>query len=222
MSATPSPSVPPAAPNTAVPSVPPTPLPPKKVRPQTMILLALLFLIVSIGAVIIIFFDQIAAYPLVQNWLKGIPIASRKNIVLPEVPPRPTPKPTPAYLPPGKQTYQINKNSDGSMPKIETLTLDPINVKQGEQQTLEVTITSPTPVTTVNLTLYADDKQKQTIALTQSSVDGSKSTWKATWTVNYSVWYRYVVMITATNAGGQEKAYVAPRTVGPIKKADLE
>lgn len=220
MAVPPSPAqVPPPAQVEKQPSTPP----PQKVSTTTIVLSILLLVVLGAAIVTVIFFDQIAANPSVQKLLTRLPqLLKQENIVaLPTAPPTPTAQPTPSYLPPGKETYMIGKMFEEGFPKITMLTLDPIDVKKDEQQSIEVTVTSPTPVTSVNVTLYADNKHKQTTQLT-SQKDGTSTTWRGSWTVQSFVWYRYVVMITATNTLGESKVYVAVRTVGPLKKSELE
>lgn len=209
------------------PSIEPQPVPPASPQPQkvsitTIVLSVLLVILISTALVIVIFFDQIMTQPFTQKLLTSIPQLIGQQVVLPTTPPTPTAKPTPSYLPNGKSTYQITQTLDSLIPKIESITLDPTNIKIDQEQTIMVDIRSQTPVRSAHIVLYADDKQKQNIELTQESTQGDKSVWKATWNIQYTTWYRYVYMITAVNDVGENNVYVALRTVGPILKADLE
>ncbi len=130
-------------------------------------------------------------------------------------------KPTPSYLPPGKQSYVVSQSSANADPIITGLTVDPLNVRKGNRQIVEVTMTSKTPVQSVSVTLFTDNT-KQTLALTSASSSASASTWKGSWTIEDSVSYRYVYTITANSQTGESISYVAVRTVGPIKINELK
>lgn len=181
--------------------------------PAAIIILITLLLFVSIGTtVVLIFFDTIAANLFIRNRIGNIP--THFSI--------PSPRPTPSYLPPGKQTYSINQKGDPLLPKIEAVSFDPLSVMQGETQRIEAIIASPSPVTSVDISLFADDHKKQSSHMVFSSADQQRSVWRATWIVSHDVSYRYIVVITATNKNGSQTSYVALRTDGPVSKADLQ
>lgn len=201
---------------------PPLSQEPQKISPSTIVLSIILVVVIISTLIILIFFDQLASQPTIQNLIKGIPNRSKTNIILPATPPSPTPKPTPSFLHPGKETYSIDQHPSGSLPSIQTLIVNPLDIKQGDEQSIDVVTSSPLPMVGVTITLYADDKQKQTHALTQISSDGTTTRWQGKWTIQYTQWYRYVFVISAINKAGEYKAYVAPRTIGPILKSDLD
>lgn len=122
-----------------------------------------------------------------------------------------TPTPTPSYLPSGRQTYNVSQSPDIAGPRIVSLTLDPLDAQQKQQQTILVALSSSTPVSGVGVTFYSDTKSR-VLPLTSTAAG-----WTTSWTVDDSVLYRYILVIRATNSQGTVKVIVAPRTTGPIK-----
>lgn len=113
----------------------------------------------------------------------------------------PTPTPTPTKLKAGKDTYTISQPPNTPGPRIATLTLDPLDPKVNDKQTITAHIEYNTPVASVFVE-YTSDNKKRTLPLTLASGTNTNGDWQTTWTVDDTVLYTYGVIVTATGSDG--------------------
>lgn len=91
------------------------------------------------------------------------------------------PTPIPYVLPTGSQIYHYSHGSEVKGPKIQTVTIDPIDPQPGTTQTLTLEIESVSPMTKNALTI-ATDNHTTSLELTRISGDNLKGTYAVTWT----------------------------------------
>lgn len=121
--------------------------------------------------------------------------------------PSPTPTPTPIQLMKGKETYTVSQGAHKG-PSISQVVFDPLDVRKGKTLSLEVTVTDTTDVTEVTGTLQTDGGT-QGFSLTKS---GQQDVWTGTVVPDNTLWYTYILTITAKSANGTSLATVAPRS----------
>jgi hypothetical protein len=122
----------------------------------------------------------------------------------------PTPTPTPTWLKPGKDTYAISQAPGIAGPKVSTLTLDELDPKKNDKQTITAHVVSDQPVTAVSIE-YISDNKTRTLPLTMTGGIATNADWQAVWTVDDTVLYKYILNISATANGITNKVQVAPR-----------
>ncbi|MBI3577159.1 hypothetical protein HY086_03935 [Candidatus Gottesmanbacteria bacterium] len=119
---------------------------------------------------------------------------------------QPTPTPTPTALKPGKETYSISQASDLKAPKILKLTLDPLDVNKGQTQAIVVETEPGKNVDSVTIVFISDNKTRTLSLQKQQDL-----IWQTQWTLDDSVLYKYILVITASSEGQQSTVTVAPR-----------
>lgn len=137
---------------------------------------------------------------------------SSENVpmVTPFITKTPTPTPTPIILQSGDVTYNISHGRTNG-PTIMNMTFHPLDVKESQPLTLSMQMRSTSVVSSVTGTLQGD---KTTIPLNFTKItekDGIQ-TWSTQLTVTDTIWYSYVVTVTATNETGNTTVTVAPRS----------
>lgn len=116
----------------------------------------------------------------------------------------------------GKQTYDILTDKPGKL-QVAEVHVDPIDVKEGETQTITVKVKDKnnntiTKESGVVATIKTDNKNTAAVfklinATDETSDDGSKyfvSLWEGSWIREDSNCYAYMETITATNDKGDE------------------
>lgn len=136
---------------------------------------------------------------------------SREKLPSPSPFPIATPKKTPAPLKQGKGTYNISQGSEVSGPRITQVSLDPLDPKKGEKQTISVKTFHTSPITQVKITLVSDNKTQTLPPLSLVSGTNLDGEWQVTWTVDDTVLYKYILTITSASSSGQSSVEVAPR-----------
>lgn len=138
------------------------------------------------------------------GWKTLRPITENVNIPQPGIKTPPgknlVAAPTPTLiLPPGKQTYFV-QGAETNISRISAVTVDPLDVNKGQNQTLTVKIGSKEPIATFNVVLNSDNGAKE-YPLTLVSGDVSEGTWEAKYTVNdtTSKIYSFVFNIITKN-----------------------
>jgi len=106
-----------------------------------------------------------------------------------------------APLPSGKQRYSIT--SKGTGPKFTEATIDPLDAKIGQEQTLIVKTDYGIPVQTVVATLISDGDPLK-LDMRQISTEGTVSTWEAKWTLEHSYEGKYGLNLSAVAQDGQK------------------
>lgn len=186
--------------------------PPTSPKKSPSPLLLLFFFTILLG-ILALFFEKITNI----SWMQDVAytMLGKKN---PNILPPPvgisTPTPTSSYLPPGKQTYAISSQSNG--PKVNSITLDPLDVHKGDKQKISVSTSKTDNVTDITITIYSDTKK---IILPLAF---NESEWTTSWVVNDTVGTRYIFRIEATNSSTTSSTLVAPRTSGPIRLNQLK
>lgn len=127
-----------------------------------------------------------------------------------DAPSGPTPTPTPTELKSGSETYTISQSSNVTGPRISRLTLDPLDVKQGQTQVLTVRASSPQGISAVSIEFQSDNKT-ESLVLSQTGGTTQDGDWQTTWTLDDTVLYKYILTISATGAAGKSSVIVAPR-----------
>lgn len=138
--------------------------------PSIALLIFLAIVVIGLGAVILGKDDLKSLFP----FLKSTP---EQEIAMTEASPTPRPKPRP--LNPGKETLKYSPGPMVVGPKISEFSLNPLDSKVGQTQTITVKLSYTGPVTSVTARLDTDNKKSN---LTFTRVDGTDSngTWQAT------------------------------------------
>lgn len=103
-----------------------------------------------------------------------------------------TPSKPPYTLPQGPQTYRFSHGKDVTGPKIQVVTIDPLDPKIGSTQTITLEIESPTPLKSAEITLTSDNQEK-TLDLKLKSGDSLKGTYTGSWQVDDTFDIKYSV-----------------------------
>lgn len=93
------------------------------------------------------------------------------------------PCPSPLPLPEGPDTYRLSHSESVKGPRLQTVTLDPIKLKEGQTQTLTATIKYDSDVTKASITIKTDNKQKEK-DLELTSGTAQNGTWQTSWTLD--------------------------------------
>jgi hypothetical protein len=120
------------------------------------------------------------------------------------------PSPTPIALHAGIGEYTISHPQTGG-PKIDKVIFSPLDVKKGDVLHLSVVITSVADVTGVTGTLTGDSKVSD-LVFTKEKTNKNTQTWATELTLPDSVWYNYILSVTAINTAGKTTVQVAPRS----------
>lgn len=122
----------------------------------------------------------------------------------------PTLTPTPILLKRGDETYTISQGEHEG-PIISKARFNPLDVKQGE--TLEITVEASDVAPVVSMkALLKSDSASQSFALKKIDEQGTKSIWQGTIIPESTLWYTYILTITATSDRGTSTATIAPRS----------
>ncbi|HEX9008433.1 MAG TPA: hypothetical protein VF837_04195 [Patescibacteria group bacterium] len=108
--------------------------------------------------------------------------------------------PTPVLiLPTGKQTYNV-QGGETDISRITQVTVDPLDVKKGGQQSLSVKMSSKEPISKFTVTLNSDNGTHD-YPLTLASGDTTTGVWTAQYTVSDSTAtiYDFVFNIITNN-----------------------
>jgi hypothetical protein len=106
-----------------------------------------------------------------------------------------TPRPSPRPLTQGKEVFTYSPGPLAIGPKISEFTMDPMDSKIGQRQTITVKLNYTSPVTSVTATLETDNKKA---GLIFTRIDGTESngTWQATRTEDDTHDYTYYLDFT--------------------------
>lgn len=122
----------------------------------------------------------------------------------------PTPTPTPIFLQEGKGTYTIS-HPRGSGPTITQVTFDPLNAQKDSMLTISTSIKSAKPISSVHGKITTDTKAID-LVFTKIDVQNEIETWATQFPLTDTVWYSYIVTITASDTNGDTTITVAPRS----------
>jgi hypothetical protein len=106
-----------------------------------------------------------------------------------------TPRPTPRPLTQGKEVFTYTPGPLAVGPKISEFTMDPMDPKKGQQQTITVKLNYTSAITSVTARLDTDNKKTD---LVFTRIDGTESngTWQATRTEDDTHDYTYYLDFT--------------------------
>jgi len=115
--------------------------------------------------------------------------------------PSPTPRPM-KTIPGGSQEFLYSHGKDVKGPKIGKATINPLDPKQGDTQTLTVTITHDSPVTMALVTLFTDNaKTPHELKLKNGTT--TNGTWEGSWKMTDTYDYTYGFDFTLKSATGE-------------------
>lgn len=118
-------------------------------------------------------------------------------------PPPPTPTPTPRAIPHGKWGFTISTSQPG--PKPGTGYLDPYDPATGTKQRIVLHLTDSVPVKNATVIIRTDNKTSATIPFTR--IDGTELSgdWEASWTVDDTYLYTYIMTFEAISDNGKTR-----------------
>ena len=183
--------------------------PPKNLWSPLNILLGVI-VVSTLGS--IVFFDTIIDSPIIRELIIGRTDKQpqKKNLDIAS----PTVRPTPIILLPDdgvKGNYSISQSDKTKGPTFAKVIFDPLDVQKDQQLTITVTLGSPSPISSVTGTLTGDTTSTP-ITLQYVSTKDTTNVWSATIPITDTLWYKYMLNLTATNASGTSSIMVAPRS----------
>jgi len=119
--------------------------------------------------------------------------------------PTPTPTPTPYPLPQGKKSFSFSYGKGSTGPKFEKVSVDPYDPKIGQPQTFSIVAYDTSPVFSVDLALYTDNKVAS-YSLTRVSGTETKGTWQVELTTDDTHYYHYNPSFIVKSANGENHA----------------
>jgi len=144
-------------------------------------------------------------------WMNKKAAVPENTAEVPSEAAKPTPTPTPTTLTAGSGTYNVGKSEADKGPIVTTLTLNPLDPKQNEHQTITAHLTFATPVTSATISFQSDHKTLELTPLKLVSGTTTDGDWQTSWDVDDTVLYKYVVTVTAASGDLKTVAPVAPR-----------
>jgi hypothetical protein len=162
-----------------------------------------------IGAIGIVVFVLLNIY----TFRYGVQLARKWEAErIAKIPPAPTPTPTPTPIPfthKGSMKFTINSGaSDG--PKMTRCAIDPLDFSSSPKQTFTVEVNHSKPVTSVTAVLFSDNTQKN-VPLKIATGSATSGTWKGSWNVDDTAWYRYQIAVQATDGKNTSDVVVTLR-----------
>jgi len=113
----------------------------------------------------------------------------------------PTPTPTPTPIPfknKGKMDFSVSTSGSVPGPKVIACTINPLDFSTTKMQTFQMTITSTTPVATASVGWRTDNEEHE-VPLTLISGTPTKGVWEGKKQVTDTAWYRYELIMKATD-----------------------
>lgn len=147
---------------------------------------------------IVVIFSIKQTAVLTENGPTSIESDKRKKIT-------PTNTPSPKPIPHGKVEFAVSTGKGSTGPRMSQGFIDPYDPKPGAIQTLAIEVAEP--VEKVTAILITDNKTSQEYQL--KKVKGT--TWAASWKINDSYLYKYVLTIKATGPNGTSKVDITLR-----------
>ncbi len=97
-------------------------------------------------------------------------------------------------LPTGSQTYKFSHGDQVLGPKISEITIDPLEIKPGEKQTITLLAAHTFPITSVSIEIITDTK---TTPHTLDKIGGTNQdgTWQGTWEFEDTTAKRYGIRL---------------------------
>ena len=98
-----------------------------------------------------------------------------------QTPPGTIAAPTPTLiLPSGKQTFFV-RGGENDLSKLSQVVVDPLDATKGQQQTIDVSVTSPEPISDFKIVLKTDNATN-TYTPTVKSGNSTQGVWSTTYT----------------------------------------
>lgn len=104
-------------------------------------------------------------------------------------------------LPKGTQTYTFSHGDKVTGPKPSTVTLNPLSTTLNEKQSITITVTESSPVTSASVFLTTDTKKDVEHVLTKSTTT-KKDVWTGSWSVDDTSDQRYEARLYITSSDG--------------------
>ena len=153
--------------------------------------------IVGIGVLVILYIAfNLWFFSRVGRICRITPTPPAKQDLAPQGTPSPTPTPYPIAQ--GKQIYNVNNNAK-SGPRIGKVTIDPLDARMGQTQTIDVTVKSTGTVTGIMVALRTDKNVLTNHKLALASGTSIDGVWSGSWKMETIHDYLYQVIITATD-----------------------
>lgn len=111
-----------------------------------------------------------------------------------------TPTPTPIPLHPGSANFKVSQSKHEG-PTFVNLKVNPLDVKKGQEYTITVTLKNSAPIQNVTGTIHMDNSTAD-FDLTKSTSSDQGEEWQAKITMSDSVFYTYLLTISATSTNG--------------------
>lgn len=127
--------------------------------------------------------------------------------------PSPTPRPTPIPLIPDsgtKGTYQVSQGKHQG-PTFTQVIFDPLNVQKGQILEIQVTTKADIPAEKIIGTLQTDNFQID-LSFEKVTEDGNSETWQTSFKLTDTVFYKYILTLSAVKGLDISKVIVAPRS----------
>ncbi len=127
--------------------------------------------------------------------------------------PSPTPKPTPIPLFPDSGTKGTYKVSQGkhSGPTITQIIFDPLVAQKDQILEIQVKIKTDIPAEKLIGKLQTDDSQID-LSFEKITTDNQSETWRTSLKLTDTVFYKYILTLSAINGSDISKVTVAPRS----------
>lgn len=188
---------------------------PSKPSSSFRILIVILIVSISLGASVLYWYDDLVTLPSIARFFSA---PTPSHLLLSDRNPiptnAPTPTPTSIILKPDdgtKGTYAVSQSSNSKGPTIQKVIFNPLDAQKGQTLTITVVLSSPDPILHVGGTLMSDAKEHP-LTFTQTEIKGSQSVWVASYQLDDTVLYTYILSISASTVKGDSTVRVAPRS----------
>ncbi len=179
-------------------------------KPRSLVLpLTLLLLGVSLGSG---YLYLETTYPALfkQIYERIIPPRQAASTTAPASSPEPTRSPYPVLPDAGTAgTFKISQGTHTG-PTFTDLMIDPLDAKVGDQMTISIQLTSPTPVISVTAKLLTDGGIVD-LTFQKISRDGETEKWRSTFDLTQSVLYNYKLTLYAQHGETTSQVSMAIR-----------
>jgi hypothetical protein len=149
---------------------------------------------------VLFLFSVIALMLYIKEQKKITPTISNQFQPIPTINTTPIP-PVPYPLDPGKQVYGISRGQGSKGPDVKEATFDPLDIKKGEKQTINITIGKSKKIQSVTVSLRTDNKT-QVHDLSLQKTNEVDEIWSGSWTLEDTNNYKYQAIIEAIDETG--------------------
>jgi hypothetical protein len=131
--------------------------------------------------------------------------SSKSTYLQPSIPP---PSPTPIKLHGGKGEYVISQSAHVG-PSVSRVIFDPLDAQKGQVLTISTTTSSPVDSLIGTLTT---DSSELTLVFKKISTLKNQDQWQVEVKLTDTIWYQYILSITARTHDQETVVKVAPRS----------